>query len=388
MKQLNNKLLFKWLVIAFFLLYAMVAFVSTLHAISFFQLTNAFWLALILALAFEVGQASVLFDILTSKSKRLLPWLMMIVLTAVQVIGNVYASFKFMDSSGSNDWTYWQRSILFWLEADGPEMFKVVISWIAGALLPLIALGMTSLVADKLNHGVEGPAAKVDDEPDPEPEDTVEEDDEEVEVPEELLKAKEEYDEVTSPEMEEFLDLQDQMVAQSEKDVKEEKIVFNEHPRMTIEDLKRITEEDVPDDEETIKAKLEKERKEKFAEELIKDAEESKKVKKEPIETNIKEIPFEIITNPAGINTAEVIKKEFVTQPYTEDGEPAQEFITPLDPNTGNVEENLKEPVSDKKPEFKPRGWHFKKEHVDFNGDVYKYGIHQEGEKRTPPKKA
>ena len=147
----NSKGLYWGLIIAFFALYILVGFVSTLHSITFFELANTVWMAVLLGITYEIGQAAVLFSILMSdNSKKILPWLLMFLLTALQVTANVYASFKFMDSSGSNDWTFWQRSILFWLEADGPEMFKVVISWISGALLPVVALGMTALVAENL----------------------------------------------------------------------------------------------------------------------------------------------------------------------------------------------------------------------------------------------
>lgn len=139
----------------FVALYLAVAFVSTLHAITFFKLANSLTLAIFLGAAFEIGQASVLFSILMTKNKhRTLAWAMMFLLTTLQVTANVFASFKFMDMSGSTDWQYWQRSILFWLEADTPEIYKVTIAWITGALLPIVALGMTALAADniKLNH--------------------------------------------------------------------------------------------------------------------------------------------------------------------------------------------------------------------------------------------
>lgn len=146
----NSKGLYWGLISTFTILYLCVGFVSTLHSITFFQLANSLWLATLLGITYEIGQATVLFSILMTKNKsKIMPWSLMILLTALQVTANVYASFKFMDEGG-NDWTYWQRSILFWLEVDGPEMFKVVISWISGALLPIIALGMTSLVADMI----------------------------------------------------------------------------------------------------------------------------------------------------------------------------------------------------------------------------------------------
>lgn len=147
----SNKILHRILIGVFILLYVCVAFVSTLHAITFFQLANTLSLAILLGSAYEIGQAAVLFGILTTENKnRMLAWGMMFLLTALQVTANVYASFKFMDLSGSNDWTYWQRAILFGVQAESAEMYKVIISWISGALLPLVALGMTALVAENI----------------------------------------------------------------------------------------------------------------------------------------------------------------------------------------------------------------------------------------------
>lgn len=159
-KILKNKKLYWWLIGTFALLYLAVAAVSTIHAVAFFQLSNSLALAILLGAAYEVGQAAVLFSILMTKNKgRMLAWGMMFLLTALQVTANVYASFKFMDSSGSTDWTYWQRAILFGVQAENVEMYKVIISWISGALLPIVALGMTALVADNI-HMMEGEEKK------------------------------------------------------------------------------------------------------------------------------------------------------------------------------------------------------------------------------------
>jgi hypothetical protein len=147
----RGKKLYWWLIATFAILYLAVAFVSTLHAITFFQLANTLGLAILLGAAYEVGQAAVLFSILMSENRnRILAWAMMFLLTALQITANVYASFKFMIGTGSEDWTFWQRAILFGFQADSPEMYKVIISWISGALLPLVALGMTALVADNI----------------------------------------------------------------------------------------------------------------------------------------------------------------------------------------------------------------------------------------------
>ena len=54
----------------FAILYLAVALVSTIHAVSFFGLANNDWMAVILAISFELGQAAVLFSLLTSKNER------------------------------------------------------------------------------------------------------------------------------------------------------------------------------------------------------------------------------------------------------------------------------------------------------------------------------
>ena len=147
----KGKKLYWWLVATFAVLYLAIAAVSTIHAVSFFQLSNIFWLAVLLGVAYEVGQATVLFSILMTENKnKFMPWVMMFALTALQITANVYASFKFMDSSLLGDWEYWKRSILFSVKNLDAEMYKVIISWISGALLPLIALGMTALVAENI----------------------------------------------------------------------------------------------------------------------------------------------------------------------------------------------------------------------------------------------
>lgn len=224
MKKPTNKILYWSLIGTFSALYLAVAFVSTLHAITFFQLANTLGLAILLGAAYEIGQASVLFSILMTENRnRALAWSMMLLLTALQVTANVYASFKFMDISGTNDWTYWQRAILFGVQADSPEMYKVIISWISGALLPLVALGMTALVAEniRLSRG--------------EKLEEVDEDEKEVKEIKETKEIKEE-----ELELNQLLDLQEKSET-SETSVKQPpKPVIVEEP---ITDIESITSE-------------------------------------------------------------------------------------------------------------------------------------------------
>lgn len=141
----------KALLVLFSLLYLAVGFVSTYHAIEFFTLSNATWLAVILAIAFEVGQAAVLFSLLTSKDKsKIMPWILMFMLTIVQVLGNVFSSYSWMVQHNPDMIQYFTESVLFFVQNPNPKFNQVMVSYITGAILPIVSLCMTSMVVDVL----------------------------------------------------------------------------------------------------------------------------------------------------------------------------------------------------------------------------------------------
>ena len=141
------------LTILFGILYISVGFVSVYHAISFFELSNQPWLALILACAFEIGQAAVLFYLLISKDKKVMPWILMGVLTLVQVLGNVYSSYMYMIMNNMDLIKYFTDSVLFFIQDPNPKVNQVMISYITGAILPIVSLCMTSMVVNVLRYG-------------------------------------------------------------------------------------------------------------------------------------------------------------------------------------------------------------------------------------------
>ena len=138
----------KILTILFSILYLAVGFVSVYHAINFFAISNENWLAIILAVAFEIGQAAVLFSLLVNKSKKTMPWILMIVLTLVQVLGNVYSSYQYAAIHSTEEIKYFTDSVLFYLQDPNPQVNQVMISYITGAILPIVALCMTSMIVD------------------------------------------------------------------------------------------------------------------------------------------------------------------------------------------------------------------------------------------------
>lgn len=150
---MNAKIQQKITIWTFISLYVCVGFVSCYHAISFFSISNPVWLGIILALAFEVGQAVVLFSILTGtekESKKPLPWILMIILTVVQILGNVFSSYKFAMIHNTDQIDYFTKSVLFFVQSPNPDYNYVMISYITGAILPVVALCMTSMVTSML----------------------------------------------------------------------------------------------------------------------------------------------------------------------------------------------------------------------------------------------
>ena len=149
---MNQKVLNKVFVWGFLFLYLLVACISFCHAVEFFNIGNANWMSITLAFAFELGLALSLAAILLSdsNSKNVLPWALMIILGAVQVIGNVYSTYKYIALSETEYYQYLAQPLLFWIEEISEETVRIIISWIIGAILPIIALFMTDMVASNL----------------------------------------------------------------------------------------------------------------------------------------------------------------------------------------------------------------------------------------------
>ena len=135
----------------FAVLYLIVAFSSFFHACAFFGLANNDWMSIILAFAFEVGQAAVLFSLLTSTKDRgrIMPWVLMIMFTLVQVIGNVYSSYKYIITNSVENLRYFKEPIFIWTDLPDAQA-NVIIVYLVGALLPIAALLLTSMITNYL----------------------------------------------------------------------------------------------------------------------------------------------------------------------------------------------------------------------------------------------
>lgn len=392
----KTKSLYYALIATFTLLYLLIAFVSTLHAISFFQLANIGALAILLGIAYEVGQSTILFSILMTENKnRLLSWTMMLLLTALQITANVYASFKFMDTAGNNDWTFWQRSILFAVQADSPEMYKIIISWISGALLPIVALGMTALVADniRLARGEGEKESQITETQEiekaeiPEAENEMEKMEsvsyshkEEPQIDEDSIRMEEIINNEVEKRLKEKLErefpnnlpiIEKQhgdlhFIDDIEKNLKlnevEEPIVVEEEP--IIEDLGGIFEEPARKEAEEV---IQEEPKAVIVEEFFRDPK--------------KEIPVSILGENAKPKKSRISKKDMELKLDVKE-------VKVSDTKKANPEKKSKKIISE--PINKIPGWHLMKEYVDKDSNVFSKGAFvrtDKSKKPTKPKK-
>jgi len=132
-----------WFIISTFVsLYLVVSIISTIHVIDFFKLSNPDWLAIFLAISFEIGAAASLASLLVlKKMNKTLVWILFFVLTAMQGMGNTF--YAFINLENFESW-----SQLFGLDEEELIFQKRVLSLISGAILPLVALGFIKSLVD------------------------------------------------------------------------------------------------------------------------------------------------------------------------------------------------------------------------------------------------
>lgn len=140
-------------IVLFAVLYILVSVVSLLHSFAFFELANSTPKAVMLGICFEIGQVAVLMSLLTSKREqsRIMPWCLMFILTAVQIIGNIFSSYKYLILNSPDDLRFFKEPIFVWTSLPN-NITTVIITYIVGAILPIIALCMTAMVSNYLQE--------------------------------------------------------------------------------------------------------------------------------------------------------------------------------------------------------------------------------------------
>ena len=138
----KSKLIRGFVITTFVVLYLIVSIISTIHVIDFFRLSNPEWLAISLALAFEVGAAASLASLVVlDKMNKFIVWSLFIVLTLVQAMGNTFYAYSHL-----NNFNQWIE--LFGLVDEDLIYQKRILSIISGAILPLVSLGFIKSLVD------------------------------------------------------------------------------------------------------------------------------------------------------------------------------------------------------------------------------------------------
>ncbi len=131
-----------FIITTFVSLYLVVSIISTIHVIDFFKLSNPDWLAVSLAIAFEIGAAASLASLIAlDKMNKTMVWFLFVLLTAMQAMGNTYYAYTHLDNF--NSWIE-----LFGLVDEELIYQKRILSIISGAILPLVALGFIKSLVD------------------------------------------------------------------------------------------------------------------------------------------------------------------------------------------------------------------------------------------------
>ena len=186
---MNKKKITKYIYIGLFAaLYLSVALVSGIHAVAFFSLANAPALGVMLAITFEIGQAAVLFSLLTNPNqrKKIMTWVQLSIFTLVQILGNVYSSYKYIVSNSMENLRFFKEPVFIWTDLPD-QMCNVIITYLVGGILPISALLLTEMLTSYLykeENKVPEPAKQeeikedkkeeLEPEPEPEPEHKIE----------------------------------------------------------------------------------------------------------------------------------------------------------------------------------------------------------------------
>lgn len=180
---MNKKKITKYIYIGLFAaLYLSVALVSGIHAVAFFSLANAPALGVMLAITFEIGQAAVLFSLLTNPNqrKKIMTWVQLSIFTLVQILGNVYSSYKYIVSNSMENLRFFKEPVFIWTDLPD-QMCNVIITYLVGGILPISALLLTEMLTsylykeeDKVPKLVKQEEIKEEPEPEPESEHKIE----------------------------------------------------------------------------------------------------------------------------------------------------------------------------------------------------------------------
>tara|TARA_B100002019_G_scaffold118220_1_gene101502 strand:+ start:875 stop:1609 length:735 start_codon:yes stop_codon:yes gene_type:complete len=143
-KMEKNRIVHLGIIGIFVSLYFLVATISMINSVAFFDLSHHGLMNWALAIGFELGAAASLAAIIIlEKTNKTMVWGLFILLTAFQMMANSYHAFVNLE-----DYMGWIE--LFGLEEEEPIFQKRVLSVVSGAVLPIVALGFIKSLTDYL----------------------------------------------------------------------------------------------------------------------------------------------------------------------------------------------------------------------------------------------
>ena len=141
-KTLKERLLHIFIISIFCSLYFLVATISMINSVAFFDLSHSGLMSWSLAIGFEIGAAASLAAIIIlDKTNKTMVWGLFLLLTSFQMMANSFHAFINLE-----DYMGWIE--LFGLEEAEPIYQKRILSIVSGAILPVVALGFIKSLVD------------------------------------------------------------------------------------------------------------------------------------------------------------------------------------------------------------------------------------------------
>jgi len=139
---MKNKIVHFSIIGIFVSLYVLVATISMINSVEFFDISHNRIMSWTLALGFELGAAASLAAILIlERTSKVMVWGLFILLTSFQMMANSYHAYINLEN-------YIPWIELFGLTEEDPLTQKRILSIISGAILPIVALGFIKSLTD------------------------------------------------------------------------------------------------------------------------------------------------------------------------------------------------------------------------------------------------
>lgn len=161
MRTLQQKIVHLFIIGIFVSLYFLVATISMINSVAFFDLAHNGIMSWSLAIGFEMGAAASLAAILIlDKTNKTMVWALFILLTAFQMMANSYHAFINLEN-------YMGWIELFGLQEEEPIFQKRLLSIVSGAVLPIVALGFIKSLTDYIRPNTQNDQLITDASPEP-----------------------------------------------------------------------------------------------------------------------------------------------------------------------------------------------------------------------------